>query len=110
MKNQQQRTIGKNQKNRKMFGIALFLTFFCIFVLFVVRFFVIATTKDVQNRNLQTMASRMYTSKRIIEAKRGTNRTAKWLLGISHHKSETFDYFNKIANYILHIFICELCM
>lgn len=72
MKNQQQRTIGKNQKNRKMFGIALFLTFFCIFVLFVVRFFVIATTKDVQNRNLQTMASRMYTSKRIIEAKRGT--------------------------------------
>ncbi|MGJ3802632.1 penicillin-binding transpeptidase domain-containing protein [Limosilactobacillus mucosae] len=69
---QQQRTIGKNQKNRKMFGIALFLTFFCIFVLFVVRFFVIATTKDVQNRNLQTMASRMYTSKRIIEAKRGT--------------------------------------
>ncbi|MFR5661633.1 MAG: penicillin-binding transpeptidase domain-containing protein [Limosilactobacillus mucosae] len=72
MKQQQQRTIGKNQKNRKMFGIALFLTFFCIFVLFVVRFFVIATTKDVQNRNLQTMASRMYTSKRIIEAKRGT--------------------------------------
>lgn len=69
---QQQQTIGKNQKNRKMFGIALFLTFFCIFVLFVVRFFVIATTKDVQNRNLQTMASRMYTSKRIIEAKRGT--------------------------------------
>lgn len=72
MKQQQQRTIGKNQKNRKMFGIALFLTFFCIFVLFVVRFFVIATTKDAQNRNLQTMASRMYTSKRIIEAKRGT--------------------------------------
>lgn len=72
MKQQQQRTIGKNQKNCKMFGIALFLTFFCIFVLFVVRFFVIATTKDVQNRNLQTMASRMYTSKRIIEAKRGT--------------------------------------
>ena len=48
MKNQQQRTIGKNQKNRKMFGIALFLTFFCIFVLFVVRFFVIATqAKDL---------------------------------------------------------------
>ena len=72
MKKQQQRTIGKNQKNRKAFGIALFATFFLIFVLFVVRFFVIASTKDVQNRNLQTMASRMYTSKRIIEAKRGT--------------------------------------
>lgn len=72
MKKQQQRTIGKNQKNRKAFGIALFATFFLIFVLFVVRFFVIASTKDVQNRNLQMMASRMYTSKRIIEAKRGT--------------------------------------
>ena len=65
MKKQQQRTIGKNQKNRKAFGIALFATFFLIFVLFVVRFFVIASTKDVQNRNLQTMASRMYTSKQV---------------------------------------------
>lgn len=72
MRKYKQRTVQQNQKNRQIYGVALFTLTAVIFILFIVRFFYIATTKDVQNRNLQTMASRMYTQKQVIEAKRGT--------------------------------------
>ena len=70
---QKKRTInGENRRNRKTFGMWLFLVAAIIFILFTVRFSYIAIFKDVQNHNLKSQAAKLYTSSQVIQAKRGT--------------------------------------
>lgn len=70
---QKKRTInGENRRDRKTFGMWLFVIAASIFILFTVRFSYIAIFKDVQNHDLKTRAAKLYTSSQIIQAKRGT--------------------------------------
>ncbi|WP_420741286.1 penicillin-binding transpeptidase domain-containing protein [Limosilactobacillus fermentum] len=70
---QKKRTInGENRRNRKTFGMWFFLVAAIIFILFTVRFSYIAIFKDVQNHNLKSQATKLYTSSQVIQAKRGT--------------------------------------
>lgn len=64
--------VNKDPKNRRNFGIALFLLVFIVFLTFIGRFFYIGITHKAHGKDLTKLAQAMYAEKTEIKAKRGT--------------------------------------